>query len=154
MTDNRRSPQSIIDIFSKVRRSDDSTINSVDCQDLNNSIIVYKYSSTNHQLIIKHYDDYCATKKHLNSCIVVRGNSLKDSLLGKKLEQRPWSIELPKEIIYAKNLFISGDIKNAIKEIRAISIQLIYAGTTDYHVLKAVILAFRLPNKVSTVSST
>ena len=138
LTDNRRSPQSIIDVFSKVRRSDDLAINSVDCEEQNNSVIVYKYSSNNHQLIIKHYDDYCSTKKHLNSCIVVRGNSLKDSLLGKKLEQRPWGTELPKDIIYAKNLYISGDIKNAIKEIRAISIQLIYTDTSDYHILKEI----------------
>lgn len=135
LTDNRRSPQSIIDVFSKVRRSDDLKINSLDCPEVN-SIVVYKYSSTNHQAIIKHYDEYCATKNHLNSCIVVRGNSLKDSLLGKQLEQRPWGIELPKRIIYAKNLYISSDIKNAIKEIRAVSIELIHSDTEDYHVLK------------------
>lgn len=136
LTDNRRSPQSIINVFSKVRRSDDLAINSVDCQELNDSVIVYKYSSTNHQLIIKHYDDYCAEKKLLNSCIVVRGNSLKDSLLGKKLEQRPWGKELPKDIIYAKNLYISGDIKNAIKEIRTVCIPLMHSDEADYHLLK------------------
>lgn len=138
LTDNRRSPQNIIDIFSKVRRCDDSKINSVECEELKDSVLIYKYSSTNHQLIIKHYDDYCATKKHLNSCIVVRGNSLKDSLLGKKLEQRPWGIDLPKNIIYAKNLYISGDIKSAINEIRTISIQLIYTDSIDYHELKEI----------------
>lgn len=138
MTDNRRSPQSIIDIFSKVRRPADTKINSVDCEDFEESILVYKYSSDNHQLIIKHYDDRCALKKYGSSCIVVRGNSLKDSLLGKKTEQRPWGIDLPKSIIYAKNLYTSGDIKNAIKEIRAICIPLIHFDTTDYHTLKEV----------------
>lgn len=138
MTDNRRSPQSIIDIFSKVRRPADTKINSVDCEDFEESILVYKYSSHNHQLIIKHYDDRCALKKYGSSCIVVRGNSLKDSLLGKKTEQRPWGIDLPKSIIYAKNLYTSGDIKNAIKEIRAICIPLIHSDTTDYHTLKEV----------------
>ncbi|WP_407477772.1 3'-5' exonuclease [Elizabethkingia anophelis] len=59
-------------------------------------------------------------------------------LLGRKLEQRPWGIELPKDIIYAKNLYISGDIKKAIKEIRTISIELIYGGTIDYHSLKEI----------------
>lgn len=138
MTDNRRSPQSIIDIFSKVRRPADTKINSVDCEDLEESILIYKYSSDNHQLIIKHYDDRCALKKYASSCIVVRGNSLKDSLLGKKTEQRPWGIDLPKSIIYAKNLYTSGDIKNAIREIRAICIPLIHSDTTDYHTLKEV----------------
>ncbi|SCY74696.1 Superfamily I DNA or RNA helicase [Flavobacterium anhuiense] len=138
MTDNRRSPQSIIDVFSKVRRPADTKINSVDCEDFEESILVYKYSSDNHQLIIKHYDDRCALKKYASSCIVVRGNSLKDSLLGKKTEQRPWGIDLPKSIIYAKNLYTSGDIKNAIKEIRAICIPLVHSDTTDYHTLKEV----------------
>ncbi len=138
LTDNRRSPQSIIDIFSKVRRSDDSKIKSLSCEELNNSVLVYKYSNTNHQLIIKHYDDYCVTKKYLNNCIVVRGNSLKDSLLGRKIEQRPWGTQLPQNIIYAKNLYASGDIKNAVKEIRAISVQLIYPDSTDYHELKEI----------------
>lgn len=138
LTDNRRSPQNIVDIFSKVRRAEDAKINSLNCQELGNSIVVYKYSETNHQLIIKHYDDYCAKNKYINSCIVVRGNSLKDSLLGNKSEQRPWGIELPKSIIYAKNLYLSGDIKNAIKEIRTICISLIHSDVTDYHDLKEI----------------
>lgn len=138
MTDNRRSPQSIIDVFSKVRRTGDTKINSVDCEDFEESILIYKYSSGNHQLIIKHYDDCCAIKKYISSCIVVRGNSLKDSLLGKKTEQRPWGIDLPKRIIYAKNLYTSGDITNAIKEVRTICIPLLHSDTTDYHTLKEV----------------
>ncbi|MCP1994630.1 UvrD-helicase domain-containing protein [Flavobacterium sp. HSC-61S13] len=137
LTDNRRSPQNIIDIFSKVRRLDDSKINSLDCQELAKSIIIYKYSADNHQSIIKHYDDSCAENNYINSCIVVRGNSLKDALLGNKAEQRPWGIELPKSIIHAKNLYLSGDIKNSIKEIRSICIPLIYSSISDdYHQLK------------------
>jgi len=138
LTDNRRSPQNIIDVFSKVRRQQDSKINSVGCQELEEAIVVYKYTAYNHQLIIKHYDDFCSKNKYLNSCIVVRGNSLKDLLLGKKTEQRPWSVDLPKSIIYAKNLYLSGDIKNAIKEIRTICIPLIYSDNTDYHSLKEI----------------
>ncbi|CDN30459.1 ATP-dependent DNA helicase UvrD/PcrA/Rep [Mucinivorans hirudinis] len=138
LTDNRRSPQNIVDVFSKVRRQEDSKINSVGCQELEESIVVYKYTANNHQLIIKHYDDFCSKNKYLNSCIVVRGNSLKDLLLGKKSEQRPWNVELPKSIIYAKNLYLSGDIKNAIKEIRTICIPLIHSDNTDYHSLKEI----------------
>lgn len=138
LTDNRRSPQSIVDIFSKIRRQDDSKIKSLDCEEIEESIVVYKYSNINHQSIIKHYDDCCAKNKYINSCIVVRGNSLKDSLLGKKSEQRPWGVELPKNIIYAKNLYLSGDIKNAIKEIRIVCIPLIHSDITGYHELKEI----------------
>lgn len=138
LTDNRRSPQNIIDIFSQIRRQNDSKINSVDCQELEESIIIYKYSTNNHQSIIKHYDNTCAEKNYINSCIVVRGNSLKNALLGNKAEQRPWGTELPKNIIYATNLYLSGDIKNSIKEIRKICIQLIHSEITDYHKLKEI----------------
>jgi len=138
LTDNRRSPQNIVDIFSLVRRQNDSKINSVDCQELDESIIIYKYSNNNHQSIIKHYDNTCSKNNYINSCIVARGNSLKDALLGNKVEQRPWGIELPKNIIYAKNLYLGGDIKNAIKEIRTICIRLIYSDIDDYHKLKEI----------------
>lgn len=138
LTDNRRSPQNIVDIFSKVRRQNDSKINSVDCPQLDESIIIYKYNANNHQSIIKHYDDTCLKNKYLNSCILVRGNSLKEALLGSKAEQRPWGVELPKNIIYAKNLYLSGDIKSSIKEIRTICTQLIHSDISDYHKLKEI----------------
>lgn len=138
LTDNRRSPQNIVDVFSKVRRQNDSKINSVDCPELDDSIVIYKYNNNNHQKIIKHFDDCCSKYKYIKSCIVVRGNSLKDSLLGKKSEQRPWGVDLPKNIIYAKNLYLSGDIKNSIKEIRTICIHLIHSDITDYHNLKEI----------------
>lgn len=138
LTDNRRSPQNIVDVFSKVRRQNDSKINSVDCPELDDSIVIYKYNNNNHQKIIKHFDDCCSKYKYIKSCIVVRGNLLKDSLLGKKSEQRPWGVDLPKNIIYAKNLYLSGDIKNSIKEIRTICIHLIHSDITDYHDLKEI----------------
>ncbi|WP_285269001.1 ATP-dependent helicase [Kaistella rhinocerotis] len=138
LTDNRRSPQTIVDVFSKVRRQNDSKINSVDCPQLDESILIYKYSSNNHQSIIKHYDDICIKSKYKNRCIVVRGNSIKDGLLGNKAEQRPWGNELPKRIIYAKNLYLSGDIKNSIKEMRTICIPLIHSDISDYHKLKEI----------------
>lgn len=138
LTNNRRSPQNIVDIFSKVRRQNDSLINSVGCQELKDSIVIYKYSANNHQQIIKHYDNICMNHNYNNSCIVVRGNSLKDSLLGKKSEQRPWGSELPKSIINSKNLYLGGDIKNAIDEIRTICIDLIHHDILDYHRLKEI----------------
>lgn len=133
LTDNRRSPQNIVDVFSIVRRQNDSKINSVDCPELDGSIVIYKYNNHNHQKIIKHFDDCCSKCKYIKSCIVVRGNSLKDSLLGKKFEQRPWGVDLPKKIISAKNLYLSGDIKNSIREIRTICVHLIHSDITDYH---------------------
>lgn len=135
LTDNRRSSQSIVDIFSLLRKSDDFKINSINYLEEENSIIIYKYTGTNSQSIINHYENLCNENCFIHNNIVVRGNALKDMLLGKKLEQRPWNSEIPKEIIIAKNLFLGGDIKNAINEIRRICLQLIYTDL-DYHTLK------------------
>lgn len=137
LTDNRRSPQNIIDIFSILRKAEDSKINCVDNPTVANSIIVYKYSENNIQSIIKHYEELCSDSGFEKNNIVVRGNSLKNQLLGKTTEERPWGIELPKEIITAKNRFLGNDIKNSINEMRTISIKLLNPES-DYHQLKEI----------------
>lgn len=137
LTDNRRSPQNIIDIFSILRRVDDPKINCVDTPTPDNSIVIYRYSGNNFQSIIKHYEELCNTKNLKKNNIVVRGNSLKNRLLGKSTEERPWGIELPKEIIRAKNHFVGNDIKNSINEIRAICVKLLNPDA-DYHQLKEI----------------
>ncbi len=137
LTDNRRSPQNIIDIFSILRKANDAKISSVGNPTKDNSIIIYKYSENNLQSIIKHYEELCSTNNFEKNNIVVRGNSLKNKLLGKTTEERPWGIELPKEIITAKNRFKGNDIKNSINEIRTISIKLLNPES-DYHQLKEI----------------
>ncbi|WP_298419782.1 UvrD-helicase domain-containing protein [uncultured Kordia sp.] len=137
LTDNRRSPQKIIDIFSILRKVDDAKINCLDNLFIENSIIVYKYSGNNFQSIIKHYENLCLSKTLEKNNIVVRGNSLKNKLLGKTTEERPWGIELPKEIITAKNRFLGNDIKNSINEMRTISVKLLNPKS-DYHQLKEI----------------
>lgn len=135
LSDNRRSPQSIIDIFSLLRKSDDVKINSLNCIEKETSVVIYKYNVSNFQSIISHYENFCDENFYTQNSIVARGNALKNFLLGKKLEQVPWSSKIPKEIITAKNLFSGGDIKAAINEIRRICINLIY-NNSDYHTVK------------------
>lgn len=137
LTDNRRSSQKIIDTFSIIRKTDDVKINSASNLDNDNSIIIYKYSENNLQSIIKHYEELCLANPFKKNNIVVRGNSLKNRLLGKTTEQRPWGIELPKQIITAKNHFSGNDIKNSINEMRSISVKLLNPEC-DYHHLKEI----------------
>ncbi len=137
LTDNRRSPQSIIDIFSILRRTDDVSINSLGCDEREDSVIIYKYSENNFESIIKHYESLCLDNKFSKNNIVVRGNSLRDKLLGKTTEQRPWGADLPREIITAKNKFLGKDIKNSINEIRSIAVKLMNP-LADYHRLKEI----------------
>lgn len=137
LTDNRRSPQTIIDAFSILRRTDDAIINSLGCEPRENTLLIYKYSECNFESIINHYENLCKDSSFVKNNIVVRGNSLKDKLLGKTTEQRPWGTELPKDIITAKNKFLGNDIKSSINEIRTISVKLINP-TTDYNKLKEI----------------
>ena len=137
LTDNRRSPQSIINIFSILRRTDDVRINSLGCDKREDSVIIYKYSENNFRSIINHYESFCLDNKFSKNNIVVRGNSLRDKLLGKTTEQRPWSVDLPKEIISAKNRFLGKDIKNSINEMRSIVVKLMNP-LADYHKLKEI----------------
>lgn len=137
LTDNRRSPQNIIDIFSIIRKNDDPKINCVNNHVKDDSVIIYKYSENNIQSIIKDYETLCSTNSFEKNNIVARGNSLKNKLLGKTKEEKPWKIELPKEIITAKNRFLGNDIKNSITEIRNISIRLLNPES-DYHQLKEI----------------
>lgn len=137
LTDNRRSPQNIIDIFSIITKEDDPKINCVDNPAKDDTVIIYKYSENNIQSIIKHYEALCSTNKFEKNNIVVRGNSLKNKLLGKTTEERPWKVELAKEIITAKNRFSGNDIKNSINEIRNISVRLLNPKS-DYHQLKEI----------------
>lgn len=139
LTDNRRSPQSIIDTFSLIRKNDDVKVNSVDSIESEQTVIIYKYSDNNIQSIINHYEKICLVKNfnNNNNNIVVRGNSLKNKLLGKTTEQRPWGVDLPKTIITAKNKYLGNDIKTSINEIRTISVKLMNVNA-DYHQLKEI----------------
>ncbi|MEQ8909385.1 MAG: ATP-dependent helicase [Vicingaceae bacterium] len=150
LTSNRRSPQTIIDIFSLIRKKEEPVINSSHKDISEESIIVYKYSEDNHQDIINHYCTICENRNFTENKIVVRGNTLKDKLLGIKSEQRPWGVDLPRNIIEAKDLFLGKDIKNSINEIRSISIDLIYKDF-NYHERKEVERKLKLDHEFNSL---
>lgn len=137
LTDNRRSPQRIIDCFSLLRKTNDVQIKSKCNTDLGHPIIIYKYNDENHMQIIEHYENFCSINNFTLNNIVVRGNSLKNKLLGHSEEQRPWGSDAPKTIISARNKYIGNDIKQAINELRVIVVKLINPKK-DYHILKEI----------------
>jgi DNA helicase-2/ATP-dependent DNA helicase PcrA len=137
LTDNRRSPQNIIDLFSILRKVDEPKINCVDNPAIKDSIIIYKYNESNSQLILKHYKGLCLSNSFKQNNIVVKGHSLINKLLGEITEERPWGTPLAKEIITAKNIFLGNDIKNSINEMRRVSVKLLHPEG-DYHQLKEI----------------
>jgi superfamily I DNA/RNA helicase len=128
LTDNRRSPQRIIDSFSILRKQGDPAISTACTIDKQFPVTVYRYNKTNPPLIVQHFDRNCAEKELEDNQIVVRGNALKNQMLGKTADQEPWKIDLPYQIIDARHKYESNEIKAAIKAIRSIAVSLIAKG--------------------------
>jgi len=63
--------------------------------------------------------------------IVVRGNELKDQMLGTSASVEPWKHHTPVQLLTIKSLFDSQHIKEAIDELRKLIAQL---SSSDYHV--------------------
>ncbi|WP_422350889.1 UvrD-helicase domain-containing protein [Flagellimonas sp.] len=125
LTDNRRSPQRIIDCFSILRKQGDPAINTACSTDLELPVMVYRYNETNSPLIVQHFDQQCVENGLEDNQIVVRGNALKNQMLGKSADQVPWKSDLPYRIIDAKHKYEGNEIKAAIKAIRSIAVSLI-----------------------------
>lgn len=125
LTDNRRSPQRIIDAFSLIRASTDPKINSSCEMDKGLPIIIYRYSANNSSKLIKHYEKLCKENDLKDNQVVVRGNTFKNQILGVSRSIEPWKEEMPYGIIEAKHLYESKEMKNAITLLRKIVIPLI-----------------------------
>ena len=128
LTNNRRSPQRIIDCFSLLRKQGDPTLSTACPTDMELPIIVYRYSQINSTFIVQHFDQYCVERGLENNQIVVRGNALKNQMLGKSDDQEPWKSELPYRLIDASHKYEGNEIKAAIKAIRSIAVSLIANG--------------------------
>lgn len=128
LTDNRRSPQRIIDCFSILRKQGDPAINTACKTDMELPVMIYRYNETNSPLIVQHFDQRCAESGLEDNQIVVRGNALKNQMLGKSADQVPWKSDLPYRIIDAKHKYEGNEIKAAIKAIRSIAVLLIAKG--------------------------
>ena len=128
LTDNRRSPQRIIDCFSILRKQGDPPISSACITDRQLPIVVYRYNQTNMPLIVKHFDKHCTYNCLEKRQIFVRGNALKNQMLGKAADQEPWKSKLPYRVIGARHKYEGNEIKGAMKDIRSIAVSLIANG--------------------------
>lgn len=124
LTENRRSTKKIIDVFSVLRRNTDKAIvpviNSADDLPLH----IIKYDSANYADAIGKYEKLCVDNGFTSNNILVRGNTLKNSLLGKETNYSPWNDSLPYLLIESRIHLQSNEIKEAIKKIRRIVIGL------------------------------
>lgn len=124
LSENRRSNQRIIDCFSILRCQSDSLIKAKDVQDSNIPIVVYKYNQSNKEDIILDFHSKCETNSLKNNHIVVRGNMLKNRMIGASVPIAPWHSNVPYEVLRIIHLLELQDLKKSINEMRKLSITL------------------------------
>jgi DNA helicase II / ATP-dependent DNA helicase PcrA len=126
LSENRRSNQRIIDCFSLLRLRTDPQIKSKDVEDLNIPIVIYKYNESNKEQIIIDFDKKCKEYNLKKSQIVVRGNTLKDTMLGNIVPIEPWHSDVPYILIKSINSLNTQDIKHPINELRKLSVRFMF----------------------------
>jgi DNA helicase-2/ATP-dependent DNA helicase PcrA len=126
LTDNRRSVQRIIDFFSIVRCSGDLRINSLNVEDDNLKIVIYKYSESNMRLIVENFESRCIERGFKNNHIVVRGKKLLHKMVGEGSEVAPWKNVFPYKILEIKHLFELGATKEAVNELRKLFLDILH----------------------------
>lgn len=126
LTENRRSTKKIIDVFSVLRRSTEQAITPINNNADDLPLHVIKYDSANYADAISKYEELCTDNEFTSNNILVRGNTLKNSLFGKEANYSPWQDSLPYLLIESKIHLESNEIKEAIKKVRRIIIGLLY----------------------------
>jgi len=124
LTENRRSTKKIIDVFSVLRRSSEKAI----VPDIDNvddlPLHIIKYDIANYENAVGKYEKLCIENNFVSNNILVRGNTLKNSLLGKETNFSPWNTSLPYLLIESFIHLQSNEIKEAVKKVRRIVIGL------------------------------
>ncbi len=128
MSENRRSNQRIIDFYSQLRQKESVAITSKNVVDRDLPIIIYRYNDENKETIINDFESICISKKLQKNQIVVRGNVLKNRMIGRAIPIEPWKSNLPNSLIKALNNKDIGDLKNAMKELRSVSVDLLFGS--------------------------
>ncbi len=136
LSENRRSTQRIVNIFSPLRRKGDQPITS--CNNTEQDLLPHflKYPEGSPSAIIPVYEKLCVDNSLEVNRILVRGNALRNSLLGRHSSYHPWNNDLPYKLIEAKIHLESNEIKEAVRMVKRQLISLINPGL-DYGDIKS-----------------
>lgn len=125
LSENRRSTKKIIDIFCVLRRSSEKAIVPINDNADDLPLHIIKYDSADYTQAISKYEELCNNKGFASNSILVRGNTLKNSLLGKEKNYSPWQDSLPFLLVESKIHLQSNEVKEAVKKIRRVIIGLL-----------------------------
>ena len=125
LSENRRSTQKIVDIFSPLRRKGEKPIICSNNKDEDFPLHILKYPVGNHAAIIPIYEKLCTDCLCTKNRILVRGNTLRNALLGKHSSFEPWNNNIPYLLIEAKIHLESNEIKDAVRKIKRLLLGLL-----------------------------
>jgi len=128
LTDNRRSVQRIINFFSIIRCTSDVRISSLNVEDKDLAILVYRYTDHNMKLIVADFETRCIIHQFRENHIVVRGKKLLHKMIGEGSEIAPWKDTFPYRILTIKYLFELNSVKDAINELRKLFLNILHPG--------------------------
>ncbi|MNI13817.1 ATP-dependent helicase [Sphingobacterium paramultivorum] len=126
LTDNRRSVQRIINFFSLIRCPNDARINSLQVENKDLPIFIYKYTEDNVKLIVSDFENRCREFNFSENHIVVRGKKLLRKIIGEGSEIAPWKGDFPYSILLIKHLYDVNSIKEAINELRKLFLKILH----------------------------
>lgn len=130
LSENRRSVQRIIDMYSKIRTISDAPIVSHNVIDRNIPIKIYIYNEENFSLIVNDYLEICKTNLLSNYHILVRGNSFIEDCLNTKQQVTYWKSDIPYMLIDALNNYGRCNYSKAVYILKKIYAKLVYP--TDF----------------------
>jgi len=124
LTENRRSTKKIIDAFAVLRRNGEKSVVAINNSSSDLPVHVIKCNVSDYSAAIRKYEELCRAHNQECNNIIVRGNTLRNLLLGTDSDFSPWSNSIPYLLINSKIHLQSNEIKEAIRHARRITIEL------------------------------
>jgi DNA helicase-2/ATP-dependent DNA helicase PcrA len=137
LSENRRSVQKIIECYSLLRQSTDPKIFSTIDTETDIPITIYKYNEQNPSAIVSHFEQKCNSHSFTKNHIVVRGNTLKNKMMGITGDINPWKNLIPTSILRASHSFETKNVKDAVRELRKVILPLQFPDA-DYQQLQTI----------------
>ena len=129
LTENRRSVQRVIDIYSKIRLPGEEKIVSLVTEDKNIPVMVFKYDKTNINMVLKEFVDRCNNHGLQNCHILARGRDSLHKYFGKSEKMEYWKSKIPYMLIKALLLKDESHYPNAIRELLRVKAEFMFKGT-------------------------
>lgn len=144
-SENRRSNQRIINLYSLIRKPEDPPIISLDVPEKNIDIIIYRYDEGNEAILLKDFENTCISNKLVDCHVLVRGKEKLRSLSGNESKIECWKTKIPYLIIDAYDSYKSHKINIAFEKIRKLSARLV-CGDNNYSQIKEYITSIKNDN--------